>query len=142
MRPLHMIVSDLERASMRGELTPTFIDRYASRHGEKVPALYALATKHAIVVNIEDGRNDHLLAEWGSTVNEDAVARAMDRQAVDAYRRMRASRGDDRPSVLRRKPGRFAGYVAKPAPAPAPAAAAHRCPPGCTCDLDKRPSTR
>ena len=142
MLPTYRILADLERASLRGELTPTFIDNYASKYGERVTALYALARTNHIVVNIEEGRNDHLLdaPEKVGTVDVDAVTRAMEKQAVEAYKKLRASRDDDRPSVLRRKPSRFAGYVVKPKPEPL--VQVHRCPPGCTCDLDKRPSQR
>ncbi|PPK93825.1 hypothetical protein CLV92_109102 [Kineococcus xinjiangensis] len=140
MLPVHVVLRDLERASLRGELTPTFIDDYASKFGERVTALYALARKNHIAVNVEEGRNDHLLNEWESTVDVDAVTRAMDKQSVEAFRQLRAARQDDRPSVLRRKPGRHAAFV--PKPAPQPVAPVQRCPPGCTCDLDHRPSRR
>jgi hypothetical protein len=132
MKPLHMVLRDLERASLKGELTPTFIDHYASRHGERAPALYALAQKNGIVVNIEEGRNDHLLKEWSGGVDMDAMSRAMERQAVETYRKVRNAREDGRPAVLRKPATRWAAYVVKPEAE----GKAHRCPPGCTCDLD------
>ena len=132
MKPVDMVLRDLERASLKGELTPTFIDHYASRHGERAPALYALACKHGIVVNIEEGRNDHLLNEWSGGVDVDAMSKALERQAVETYRRVRSARDDGRPAVLRKPAGRWAAYVVKAQPA----AKVHRCPPGCTCDRD------
>ena len=135
MKPVELVLRDMERASLRGELTPSWIEEYADAHRERVAGLYALARRNFLAINIEAGRNDHLLNEWSGSVDADVVSQALDKQAVEVYRRVRASRDDGRPSVLRRKPGRHAAFVPKPQPAPQPVRKVHVCPPGCTCDV-------
>ncbi|NIZ90855.1 hypothetical protein [Kineococcus rubinsiae] len=103
MKPVHLVIRDLEVASLKGELSPTFLDEYAWRNGEKVTALYALAARNALPVAVEQGRNDHVEKSWESRVDESAVERALDAESERNMRRLREAREDDRPAALRRQ---------------------------------------
>ncbi|MCI3925445.1 hypothetical protein MO973_35080 [Paenibacillus sp. TRM 82003] len=115
VKPLYRVLQDLEHASRRGKLTPTFIDDYAEKHGERVSALYALAAKNFLTVAHEDGRNDHVLRdpnEKARGVNAVVVASAMEDNAREMHRELRKARDDGRPYALR-KPGKNAFFVRK-----------------------------
>jgi hypothetical protein len=113
VKPIYQVVQDLEHAARKGQLTPTYIEVYADRHGERVAALYALAARNLIAVDHEAGRNDHVLTEWEGSVDVSAVLRAMEDNSVEVQRELRAAREDGRPYALR-KPTRHALYVVKP----------------------------
>jgi len=102
VKPVHLVIRDLEVASLQGELTPSWLDEYAWRNGEKVTALYALAARNELRIAVEEGRNDHVVKCWESRVDESAVERAMDAESERARRRLREARADDRPAALRR----------------------------------------
>ncbi|NAZ84419.1 hypothetical protein GTR02_21700 [Kineococcus sp. R8] len=103
MKPVHLVIRDLEVAALKGELTPSFVDEYAQRHGEKVTALYALAARNFLPVAVERGRNDQAQKTWASRVDESAVQRAQDAESARTLRRLREARDDDRPVALRRR---------------------------------------
>ena len=111
-RPIYQIVRDLEFASRAGKLTPTFIDHYASKHDEKITALYALAAKNFIEVSHEEGRNDHILTEWVSSVDMSIAAQIAEDNSTEVLRQVRAARDDGRPASLR-KPTKNALYPIK-----------------------------
>ncbi|WP_432482038.1 hypothetical protein [Kineococcus esterisolvens] len=116
VKPLYRVLQDLEHASRRGRLTPSFIDEYADKYGERVSALYALAAKNFLTIAHEDGRNDHVLrdpAERQRGVNAVVVASAMEDNAREMHRELRKARDDGRPYALR-KPGKNAFFVRKP----------------------------
>ncbi|WP_432491145.1 hypothetical protein [Kineococcus auxinigenes] len=116
MKPLYRVLQDLEHASRRGRLTPSFIDEYAEKHGERVSALYALAAKNFLTVAHEDGRNDHVLRDPNEKkrgVNAVVVASAMEDNAREMHRELRKARDDGRPYALR-KPGKNAFFIRKP----------------------------
>ncbi|WP_432507165.1 hypothetical protein [Kineococcus arenarius] len=115
VKPLYRVLQDLEHASRRGRLTPTFIDEYAEKHGERVSALYALAAKNFLTVAHEDGRNDHVLRDPNEKkrgVNAVVVASAMEDNAREMHRELRKARDDGRPYALR-KPGKNAFFIRK-----------------------------
>ena len=115
MKALYEVLQDLEHAARRGRLTPSFIDEYAEKHGERVSALYALATKNFLTVAHEEGRNDHVLrdpSERVRGVNAVVVASAMEDSAREMNRELRRAREDGRPYALR-KPGKNALFVRK-----------------------------
>ena len=109
MKQIWQVVQDLERASHKGVLTPSFIDAYADRHGERVAALYALATKNLLTNEHEAGRNDHVLTEWEGQLDVAAALAALDEQSAETYRLLRVAKEDGRPYALR-KPTRHAFY--------------------------------
>ncbi|ABS05215.1 hypothetical protein [Kineococcus radiotolerans] len=105
MKPLQQVLRDLEFAAGQGTLTPSFLDCYARRHGEKVLALYALAAHHGLPVADEDGRNDHLAPprEWRSSVDLGAVERELDARSAAVVREVHDAADDGRPAVLRKR---------------------------------------
>lgn len=105
MKPLYQVLRDLEFAASQGALTPSFLDNYALRHGEKVLALYSLASRNGLPVAHEDGRNDHLVEqkEWHSTIDTAAVEREMDARSAAVVRSVRAAVDDGRPAALRKR---------------------------------------
>jgi hypothetical protein len=103
VKPVHLVIRDLEVASLQGELTPSWLDEYAWRNAEKVTALYALAARNELPISVEEGRNDHGVKAWESHVDESAVERALDAESAQALRRLREARADDRPAALRRQ---------------------------------------
>lgn len=109
MQQIWQVVKDLERASHQGRLTPSFIDAYADRHGERIAALYALAARNLLTVEHEAGRNDHVLTEWEGSVDIATALAALDAQSAQTYRELRAAKDDGRPYALR-KPTRHAFY--------------------------------
>ena len=116
MKPLYLVLQDLEHAAKRGRLTPSFIDDYADKHGERVSALYALAAKNFLPVAHEEGRNDHVLRdpkERVRGVNAVVVHAAAEDTAREMHRELRKARDDGRPYALR-KPGKNAFFVKKP----------------------------
>lgn len=113
MKPIHQVVQDLEHAARKGQLTPTYIEVYAEKHGERIAALYALAARNLITVDHEAGRNDHVLTEWEGSVDVGAVLRAMEDNSVEVQRELREARADGRPYALR-KPTRHAFFAVKP----------------------------
>ena len=112
MKPLWEVVRDLEFAHQKGRLTPTFIDEYAIKHGERVSALYALCAKNFLEVEHEIGRNDHIARERTMGVDQRAVDRAMEEEARVLHQELRAAREDGRPYALR-KPGKNAQFIRK-----------------------------
>ncbi|WP_432562018.1 hypothetical protein [Kineococcus sp. SYSU DK003] len=112
MKPLWEVVRDLEFAHQKGRLTPTFIDEYAVKHGERVSALYALCAKNFLEVEHEIGRNDHIARERTMGVDQRAVDRAMEEEARILHQELRSAREDGRPYALR-KPGKNAQFIRK-----------------------------
>lgn len=110
MKPVHQVVRDLEFAARRGELTPTFLEAYATRHAEEVLALYGLAARNGLTVAHEEGRNDHVVEKaWHSEVDVPAVERALDAQSAAVVRAAHEAHDDGRPASLRRR-GRGSFY--------------------------------
>ena len=105
MKPLYQVLRDLEFAAGQGTLTPSFLDSYARRNGEKVLALYSLAARHQLTVAHEEGRNDHLAVEkeWHSVVDTTAVERELDARSAEVVRRVRDAADDGRPACLRKR---------------------------------------
>lgn len=105
MKPLYQVLRDLEFAATQGTLTPSFLDSYARRHGEKVLALYSLAARNGLTVGHEEGRNDHLAEqkEWHSTIDTAAVDRALDAHSAAVVRSVRDAVDDGRPTALRKR---------------------------------------
>lgn len=115
MKPVHQVVRDLEFAARQGELTPSFLEAYARRHGEKVLALYGLAARNSLAIAHEEGRNDHIVEkEWHSEVDDRAVDSALDAQSVIVVRAVHAARDDGRPAALRKR-GRGSFYPVRSA---------------------------
>ena len=111
MKALYEVVRDLEYAYKKGQLTPTYIEVYAEKHGERVSALYALAAKNLLTVQHETGRNDHILHEERQMGTDPvAVGRAMDDNSRELHRELRAAREDGRPYALR-KPSKNAQFI-------------------------------
>lgn len=118
MRPLYLVLQDLEHAAKRGRLTPSFIDEYAVKYDERVSALYALAAKNFLDVAHEEGRNDHLLRrpdefERRGSIDVTVVASAQDDTSREMHRELRRARDDGRPYALR-KPTKNALFIKKP----------------------------
>ena len=111
MKPLHQVLRDLEFAAGQGTLTPSFLDAYARRNGEKVLALYGLVARRGLTVAAEEGRNDHLAAEkeWHSFVDAAAVERALEARSASVVRSVREAAEDGRPASLRKR-GRTSFY--------------------------------
>jgi hypothetical protein len=111
VKPLHQVLRDLEFAAHQGTLTPSFLDSYARRNGEKVLALYGLAARHELTIAHEEGRNDHLAVEkeWHSFVDAAAVERALDARSASVVRSVRDAADDGRPASLRKR-GRASFY--------------------------------
>lgn len=105
MKPLFQVLRDLEFAAGQGLLTPSFMDSYALRHGEKVLALYSLASRNGLAISHEEGRNDHLeeQKEWHSTIDPAAVERELDAHSADILRSVRDAVDDGRPACLRKR---------------------------------------
>ncbi|GAA0320267.1 hypothetical protein [Kineococcus aurantiacus] len=110
MKPLWEVVRDLEFAYKKGRLTPSFLDDYAVKHGERISALYALCAKNYLDVEHEIGRNDHLAREREMSVDQNAVNRAMEEEARVLNQEMRNAREDGRPYYLR-KPTKNAQFI-------------------------------
>ena len=105
MKPLYQVLRDLEFTASQGMLTPSFLDDYALRHGEKVLALYSLASRNGLPIAHEEGRNDQLAerGEWHSTVDPVAVERELDARSAEVVRSVRAALDDGRPAALRKR---------------------------------------
>ncbi|WP_432545909.1 hypothetical protein [Kineococcus sp. SYSU DK004] len=119
MKALWQVVQDLEHASRKGQLTPSFVETYADKHGERVSALYALAAKNMLAIDHEAGRNDHILRSpeedrpvRQGTVNAAAVAAAAEDTSREMHRELRRARDDGRPYALR-KPSKNAFFIVK-----------------------------
>ena len=112
MKPLWQVVQDLEFASKKGWLTPTFLDEYAVKNDERISALYALCAKNFLDVEHEIGRNDHIAAERSRGLDQSAVNRAMEEEARVLHQEMRQARDDGRPYYLR-KPTKNAQFIKK-----------------------------
>ncbi|MEZ0166745.1 hypothetical protein AB2L27_18465 [Kineococcus sp. LSe6-4] len=112
MKPLWQVVRDLEFARNKGWLTPTFLDNYAVKYGERVSALYALCAKNFLDVEHEVGRNDHIATERHRGVDQRAVERAMEEEARVLHQELRQAREDSRPYYLR-KPTKNAQFIKK-----------------------------
>ncbi|MGI4895647.1 MAG: hypothetical protein ACRYF3_11100 [Janthinobacterium lividum] len=113
MKALYEVVRDLEYAFKKGQLTPTFIETYADKYGERVSALYALCAKNFLEVEHEKGRNDHLLVSTRErSTDQNAVAKAMEDNAREMHKELRAALDDGRPYALR-KPSRNAFFARK-----------------------------
>ncbi|MEZ0493697.1 hypothetical protein AB2L28_15775 [Kineococcus sp. TBRC 1896] len=112
MKPLWQVVQDLEFAAKKGWLTPTFLDNYAVKNGERVSALYALCAKNFLDVEHEIGRNDHIATERSRGLDQRAVERAMEEEARVLNQEMRRAREDGRPYALR-KPTKHAQFIKK-----------------------------
>jgi hypothetical protein len=114
--PTWRIVRDLENASKKGKLTPSFLDDYAVESRAQVLHLYALAEKNFLEVEHEEGRNDHVLDKtWETKIDWDTVARRREAEALEYYRTRRNAREDGRPSALRNR-GRNSLWPNKPSP--------------------------
>lgn len=115
MKAVYQVVRDLEFAARQGDLTPSFLEAYACRHGEKVLALYGLAARNSLTIAHEEGRNDHIVdTSWHSSVDTDAVELALDAQSAAVVRAVRDARDDGRPTALRKR-GRGSFYPVKTA---------------------------
>lgn len=113
MKALYEVVRDLEHAYKKGQLTPSFLDTYADKHGERITALYALAARNCLTVQHESGRNDHLVREQRQMGTDPAaVARAQDDSSREMHRELRTARDDGRPYALRR-PSKHAHFIRK-----------------------------
>jgi len=116
VKPLYQVLRDLEFAANQGTLTPSFLDSYARRHGEKVLALYSLASRNGLPIAHEDGRNDHIAEqkEWHSTIDASAVERELDAHSASVMRSVRDAVDDGRPAALRKR-GRNSFYPVRTA---------------------------
>lgn len=115
MKPVHQVVRDLEFAARQGDLTPSFLEAYARRHGERILALYALAARNDLTVAHEEGRNDHVVEKgWHSEVDTRAVEDALDAASASVVRAVHAAREDGRPAALRKR-GRGSFYPVRTA---------------------------
>ena len=113
MKPLWEVVRDLEYAYKKGQLTPTYLDVYAEKHGERISALYALCAKNFLTVQHEAGRNDHVLRyQREMSIDEAAVAKAMEENSREMHRELRKAIDDGRPYALR-KPTKHAQFIRK-----------------------------
>ena len=116
MKPMYQVLRDLEYASRKGQLTPTYVEVYAEKYGERVSALYALAAKNYLTIDHEEGRNDHILRgprERESGINVSVVAAAMEDNAREMHAELRKAREDGRPYAVR-KPTKNAFFIVKP----------------------------
>ena len=115
MKAVYQVVRDLEFAARQGDLTPSFLEAYARRHGEKITALYGLAARNSLTIAHEEGRNDHIVEKsWHSTVDTGAVERALDAPSAAVVRAAHDARDDGRPASLRKR-GRGSFYPVKTA---------------------------
>lgn len=113
VKPVYQVIRDLEFAARQGDLTPSFLDAYARRHGEKVLALYGLAARNDLAIAHEEGRNDHVVEKpWDGVVDTRAVEQALDDGSSRVIASVHAAHEDGRPTTLRR-PGRNAFYPIK-----------------------------